>query len=301
MASARTPEEALAALEAALSGVDLDDLERGRLLRDIDRVRRRVEGRQYRLTGFDDNVLNLPDRAQAFFTELDFHASIGRSWAALLAGTGADRAASIADLGPGWVPKVELGLFYRGYRGNVVAIDKDPATAAFISRFLALLLPSFTLEPHVVDVFSAPLPAHPVVTANHVIDDLIVDWFIREWRIAPADLYQQEGVLAEVWRRILARRAASLEEIVPRIAAIFDALTAEGGLLLVSQYPSYVERVLGLPEVSAMNEEALAKVRAILASRGFLEDPSEPARLLAGSGGYLTPESCHVLRRDHRP
>ncbi|RYE90768.1 MAG: hypothetical protein EOO75_09705, partial [Myxococcales bacterium] len=241
------PRAALHALSTTLDArVDLSDREARRLTRDLERVELRLRQGDYERSPFEDNVLNLPDRTHQTTVEVEFMAAVGRSWARLLAPLGLAQAHRAVDLGPGWAPKVELGLYHGGFRGHAVLVNQDAAALATLLRFLTLLKLEFTLETAPADLFTWAGPAGDLVLGNHLLDDLVLDQHCRREGVDPASLYARESSFREAWASILGRPAHESRELAARLADAVARLTLPGGHAAFVQYPSYAERQLGL-------------------------------------------------------
>src|SRR5262249_45046722 len=107
-----------------LKTTQLTEIEEVRLTQDLENVFQRLQLREYQKFNPSRNVFHIQDRWQSFMVEIDFHCSVGRAWASLLKVVGAHKQPKIIGLCPGYAPKIELGLFYLGYRGIVAILNK---------------------------------------------------------------------------------------------------------------------------------------------------------------------------------
>src|SRR4051812_8575526 len=87
----------------------LTGLERGRLTNELNIVRQRLSKGDYKRFSYTANKFDVPNRARDFFTELEFYCLLGQTWTRLLGTLEVDRFSVIADLCPGYTPKIELG------------------------------------------------------------------------------------------------------------------------------------------------------------------------------------------------
>jgi hypothetical protein len=297
-------DDALEQLRRAAGTLGLSALEDKRAARSLDKVLNRMQRREYERFTFDGNVFDLPDRVQELICELEFYSSLGKTWAKVLGALGVLDEPRIVDLCPGYAPKIELGLFYLGYAGEVLLVNKDARAFAQHHKFLALFAPRFRVETSARDVWSEEVGAHRIVAANHVLDDLVVDHYAARLGIAADDIYEKEGCLIEVWDHILARRDQHREEMTARIAAVLRRVVAPGGKLAVAQYSSYIERVLDLSRVTAFNVELLHEVRdALIAGGQFLDRTALAAHALSSALGpdeapqHFGPGECIVVEK----
>jgi hypothetical protein len=258
----------------------LSELEEKRATRSLTKVLDRLRRREYERFAFDGNVFDLPDRVKELLTELEFYCSVGKTWARVLDALDATRYPVIADLCPGYAPKIELALFYLGYEGEVCLVNKDHLAFEDLEKFIALFSPKFSLRRVQRDLWSEPVDAFPLIAANHILDDLVADHYSSRFGFLPGEIYEREGRLVELWDRILERRDEHLAEMSDRFAGVFERMLAPGGRLAVAQYESYVERILDLGRVTAFNKELLERIRSALVERGLSDETALADRAL---------------------
>src|SRR5262249_3986389 len=158
--------------------------------------------------------------------------------------------------------------YYLEYRGEVLLVNKDARAFFDLQTMLGLFAPRFSLSTLAKDLWREPIGRHAFVAANHVLDDLTVDHYGDAFGMSADDIYNKEGAVIEVWERIVAAREQHLLEMTARVVPVFEAALAPGGMLVVAQYESYIERVLDLERVTAFNVELLARVKKELVARG---------------------------------
>ena len=284
-------------LEELLERKDLSALEIERGLKDLEKVRRRLETRDYERSSFNTNTFCVADRARDALVEVQFYASLGRRWSALLDAIGLAGIDRIVDLGPGLTPKIELGLYYSDFRGEVVAVDKDADALEQMRRFIELFAPKFRLSPIACDLLEDAIPAARLVTANHLIDDLVLEHWCRTRGLDRGAAYLEEQAFTALWRSILAARTTVIDELLPRLVHAFARLVLPGGALAIVQYPSYLERSLELEQISELCNELLDRVTGALIADGFERDFTTPARALSAPSDRFGAEACWLLRR----
>lgn len=272
----------------------LSEVERTRARRDLARLRERLVRRDYAISGYGTNTFDIPDRAEELLTEIDFHASLGRVWAAVLSAHELGRAPRVLDLCPGWTPKVELGLLYAGFSGEVLLLDQNAAALAKLERFLALFGPKFSVRRLVADLFTVELPPQPVVIGHHLIDDVAIDAACGAIGLPPARVYSEESAFREVWGVLLGEPELWRERLTERLSVGLHRLVAPGGALLLAQYPSYTERLLGLHQASAFSRQVLDLVAHRLMGRGYQALDLSAAR---GVSAFAPVEAFVGLRR----
>ncbi len=292
-----TPWDALRALtDTLVARTDLSELEARRLTRDLERVALRLRNGDYEKSGFEDNVLNLPDRVQQTTVEVEFMAAVGRSWARLLGPLVASAQRAI-DLGPGWAPKVELGLLYGGFTGHVVLVNQDAAALTTLQRFMTAFPLAFTLDAVDADLFTWPGEPADLVLANHLLDDVVLDLYCKREGVDAGTLYERESAFQAAWERILAWPASDTDTLVARLADAVARLTRPGGHAVFAQYPSYAERTLSLDGAIAHGQRVLRGLGAELVARGFADVSAERGVALASDPWPVAPEHCLVVRR----
>jgi hypothetical protein len=295
------PHEALALVSRTLAErTDLTPLEAKRLARDLERVATRLRNGDYEKSPFEDNVLNLPDRTHQVMVEVEFMSAVGRAWARILAPLGIATARRVIDLGPGWAPKVEMGLYYTPFDGELIMINQDAGAIDTLTRFLTLLDVRFTRSVATVDLFAWRGAPADFVLANHLLDDLVLDRHCRRTGTDPTSLYARESAFREAWTTILAQPRTETDTLVEALAETVARLTRPGGVAAFVQYPSYAERTLGLTEVVAHGRAILHDLGALLLARGFTDHADDTRRALASGDGPFGPEHCMVMRAPTR-
>lgn len=289
-----TEKELLRQITGALAQ-PMSELEHTRALRDLTRLRDRLERRDYAISAYGTNTFDIPDRAEELLTEIDFHASLGRAWAAILRAHELQRSPSALDLCPGWTPKVELGLYYAGFQGELLILDRSAPALAKLERFLALFGPPFGVRPLVADLFQVELAPQPLVIGHHLVDDVAIDAACERAGLDPAQVYTEEAAFRRVWTILLRDAAAWRAHLVDHLAAGLHRLVAPGGVILLAQYPSYTERLLGMQEASAFSAEVLAGVCGWLQARGYQPLDMSAAR---GVSKFAPMEAFRGLRQE---
>ncbi len=276
--------------------LDLSELEENRLQGELAKVRNRLQAREYQIHSFSKNTHNVLERVRDVYAELDFYCRFGRSWQGLLTAIGLSNTQSIIDLCPGFTPKVELGLCYANFKGKAFLVNKDAHSLKELVKFLKLFAPQFTYELLDVDIFEAPLPVCDIVTANHVLDDLVLDRYCTLHHLSPDCFYEDESELKIAWQAILNESSSSLDTAVARFCALALQITAPQGYLIVTQYQSYIERILKLREVTSFTKKLLEQCRQTLCQLGFC-DYSNIAKNALPKDAPFSAAECLILRR----
>lgn len=286
-------QEKLAQITQLTKKLKLTKLEQKRLCKDLEAVQKRLETREYRLGGFNMNVFDVPDRTREFYIYLKFYCDIGLSWKHIFSGLKVNRYKEIIDLCPGYTPKIELGLFYSNYKGTLFVIDKDKNAIKELNDLLALFQPAFQIKPIIIDLFQKTPKKGLFVTGNHFIDDFALSYFAQKWKIKISDIYEKEGMAVSTWNKIIAKKE-HLKEVVEKTAKVIAKCVEKQGYICLTQYESYMERLLGLKKVTKFNELALKEIKKILIEKhGFQDEHHIVNKALKNKRTYL--KSNHFI------
>lgn len=289
--------DAILAQIKQLTNGDLSEPERKRLSHELQAVKTRLQQGDYQRFSYTTNVFDVPNRTSDFFVELEFYCSLGKTWERILKQFPLDQLTTIADLCPGFAPKVELGLFYLQYTGEVVILDNDKQAMQQLQKFLELFNPQFNLKTKNVDLFTKFEGDYELVIGNHIIDDLILYHFSQKAGISLSQAYESEQTMISLWNSILADPDASASEVIPLISSICQRVVKPGGHICLSQYPSYMERMLGNLGASDFNRRVFLAVVDELLQQGFISDNQKLNAAFESFKGHFTAEDCAILQR----
>ncbi len=273
----------------------LNGVEEKRLIQDLDAVYKRLDRKEYRKFSYAMNSFDVPERTRQIYTEVEFYTKIGKTWEQLLKQVNVRKYKKIVDICPGFTPKVELGLYYLGYTGEIVILDKDTKAITQLKNFMDLFNPQFAITKLNEDLFKPSKQKFELVTANHVIDDLVLAHFAGREGISLYDLYETEGEFSKLWKTILENEKSSIEKIVPVIVDALTGLVDNQGTLILSQYTSYMEKLLRLKEISAFNKKVFRLVISELTQKGFVNDVEAVEKALYGYKGHFGKNDCAIL------
>jgi hypothetical protein len=237
---------------------------------DLDSVYRRLTKHEYSRGSFSRNKFDIPDKVHEVYVNIKYYAKIGQIWATILKIINANSYTRIADICPGFSPKVELGLHFIGFTGEVILIDQDKKSLAQLKHFLDLYNVKFKTVLHIRNVFGRTYRKFDLVTANHVLDDLTLNYFSQKLGIKQDDIYQKEGVLTGLWKTILSHKSTYLPELSDIIVKLMINLLKPGGMICLFEYKSYSEKILDLHTEYLFTRQLLRKVVSGLVTNGFL-------------------------------
>ena len=290
-------QEKIESVAALASTLPLEDIEWARLEADLGRVEQRLGRREYLKSSFADNTYNLVERYNETLTELCFYSEVGRTWGKLIEVLKLSVEHTVLDIAPGAAPKIELGLYYADFAGEVVAMDQNLAALGQLERFLGCFNHRFTLKTREGNLFEPQHRSFSLVLANHILDDLVIAAEANRQGLQLEDAYGREQTIVELWKQVLARGEEHLTTEAQRIAGALSPWVAKAGTLLLVQYPSYFERLFDLDAVSAFTQKLLEEIAGVLSHSGFKRDSDLPAQALGDAPGIFGPENCRLLRR----
>ena len=285
----------LGKLHTMLSNHLYTSQERVRAGREISVVRERLEKREYSRCSYVTNKLNIPERMEDFFSEIIFYAGVGRTWEKIFSALNIARVGTALDLCPGLGPKVEIGLMYAGFEGQITVVDKDAKALRRLQEFLSIFNPPFQIKPRESDLFSVR-GKYNLVVGNHILDDLILNEACSRFSISLSDVYESEPLLRETWTRAISERTSIESAMLPRIADFLTRVCGADGRVVISQYPSYVERMLELKDMTAWMRRSLRKLRAALIKRGFVDESEPVRRALKGRRHAFAHDEVIIMR-----
>jgi hypothetical protein len=289
----------LAAIHAALNKHPIDSIEHKRVTKDLESILTRLNKKDYDKGGITNSVFDVPDRTQQFYINLEFYCNVGKTWARLLNTIDLNAHTRIADLCSGHAPKIELALFYKNYTGTVVTLDKNADSQAQLSRLIALFNPQFTLEHETLNILEdSPQKSFSLGLGNHIIDDLVMDYFGKKWSISWSQIYEQEGALKKLWTRILESANTHHDEVTPHLAQALNQIIENQGLLILAQYESYIERLLELKQVNPFNQRVLQTIKTTLIREYHFQDRHNLIQdNFNNPGNTFTEKDCVILQR----
>ncbi len=264
--------------------------EKQRAHRDLLLIRERLRTGVYRNGEPLENCFEIPNRNAEIAWDLRYLRSLGLGWEALVRHAGVATAASVLSICTGSRPKAELGLAFAGFAGQLTCLNRDPRELEEMSAFLDLFGVRWRIQSSSSDLFAAPAMQYPVILGNHIIDDLCYDQFAHAVQLTPGEIYADERCAVMFWERIQPAEVA--REVSRRLAAALVGWCAPQGTIILVQYASPFERVLGLSgclEVSHTILNNLAEahpegLKRVAVSTTLGESP-------------IRPEDCCVLRR----
>ena len=243
--------------------INKKNLSRGakkRLRVDLNAISLRLVKFEYETSGIVENTFDVPETFRRMYKHLDTYSKIAKTWSSILSNLPIDKQTNILDLCPGYAPKIELALFYLGYRGTVTIIDEDNTSMKQLVKFMALFNPQFKIVTMKRDLFSPLKEKFHLAVGNHIIDDLILHYFAKKAGINTNEFYENEQALVDFWKRVLLNKNENQKEITQKISDIFKTIIANGGYLCLSQYKSYMDKMLDLEKEFLFSSAVFTKI-----------------------------------------
>ncbi len=223
-------------------------------------------------------INNLPIR-------LDYYQYCAETWREIFLSFNLQKIRSIIDLCPGWSPKIELALLQTKFDGTIIAIDKSQEA---LDCFHTLIDP-FPKKFQVRVVKANILDNSPnfdrktdMVVANHIFDDLLIDYFLGKQGKTNINVFQDRKYFEEIWEDILKEK--NIEEIIfDKLKDLFLQLVNKNGYFIVAQYFGYQEKLYNLEKayylcrkimkrvVSEFTRKEISYLRPMLIKNAFLK------------------------------
>lgn len=273
------------------------NLELERAARDLAAIKQRVSTREYLQTSCNPrNILTIPDRTDEIFRDLTFFWSVGKVWSQIFGQLGLRSRQRVLDLACGHFPKVELGLYYHGFEGEVLAVDPSRRALASALAFLDFFAVPFTTRASPRSLWTIGGEPFDFVTANHALDDLILAEFCRARGFNLDDAYMREQRYVEIWDEILRSETHSLRTI-ERVAGRLVKLVRPGGYAVLVDYPSFSHRTLRLRKIIGLVGRLQRELRISLQKQGFRAVIPFKTPKLVYDRLHVKREHCVCMRR----
>lgn len=277
-------------------------LEFDQVLCDLERERYRYidqSGSEGVVNILNRNRFNYRVRNEEFFHYFQSCAAFSHVWKQLLEPLKLSLFENIIDLCPGAFPKIELGLHYLGYRGAITAIDNDCNCLDQLIAYQKFFMPELNLECLNSDVYSAgkTLKAQ-LVTGNHILDDLVISDFCYNNCLSYSHLYQTEEVFLEHIFHIQNYFDQHQSRLANKISKMILSLIEEGGVAVLTQYPSVVEYKYNLSKWSERMVAFLNLIKDRIITFGYTDISSDlSSNLSFGSKRFVDDKNVIALTK----
>ena len=283
-------------IDNIMSKKRMSKIAKKRLDRDLDAIYKRLNKNEYEISGITENVFDVADTTKRHYEQIKTYAEIGKTWSQILQHLNIHKYKEILDILPGHSPKIELALFYLNYKGTVIALNKNSDSLVQLTKFMELFKPRFAIASYTHDLFSPLTKQFPLVIGNHIIDDMICDYFAKKFNISSEKIYESELEFISIWNKILKSEKNNRNEIVQKIESVFINLISPNGYLCLAQYKSYIERMLDVDRAYSFSKKVFNEVVKNLCKNGFVEiDFSN--YITSKKHSYFRQEDTAILKR----
>lgn len=287
----------LDSIKTFLQRKHLSSLELKRTREDLETVYARLRKREYKIGGYSTNRFDVPDKTLEIYVNIEYFGKIGKTWSRIFNRLQVSKYKNIADVCPGYTPKVELGLYYSGFSGTVDVIDADKKSLSQLVKFVSVFRPEYTLRVRCKNIFTPSNISYDVVTANHVLDDMILWYFAKKFGLTLDEIYASEEKYMHVWKRILSEKETYIREITPLLVNSFDSLVKKSGYFCLAHYSSYTDRMLDQRKAYYFTQTVFRRVTEELISCGYKNEKSLVKKALASYHGQFSHKQCVVLKK----
>jgi len=227
-----------------------------------------------------------------------YYLPVATTWQYLLASHLSDQQ-SIAEWGSGWSPKIVMALERIHYHGSFVAVDQSQDALNYFSAFVQTLNLGLKVETLCASFLTSIDDTYDVVILNHVFDDLLL-WAYHDKAFLSYDtIYSKHDAVEKTWLEIEKHKHHHFQSLGRLLFEAFLTHTRPGGLVFLSQYASYQEKLTG-GSLSVQLSVQLAKdtVQSLVESGHFLlKKETFLQKYLTISELYFGPNDCWVLER----
>jgi hypothetical protein len=255
-------------LQNIINSRPLSSVEELSLARDLGIVRARLEKQEYAKGFSSARGFDVQYRVEQAYTELEFLSTISTIWEQIISTLPIKSFHKVIDICPGYTPKIELALCRLGYKKKITIIDQDRRTTRRLLSILRLFHPQFVLSVLNKNVTNVSTNASLVV-ANHILDDVTLEFYGKRNNIPLDKIYNNETLLINTWKNIVKQKDHIYRNLVPKLTDALNRYVKTNGYLCMTQYPSYMEKLLDLKNSVQFCSELFEHIQVILVKEKF--------------------------------
>lgn len=214
---------------------------------------------------------------KAYPIRLDYYQYCVETWIEIFKQIDFLKVETVVDLCLGWAPKIELALLKTGFKGKLYAVDKSQDN---LKAFLSLIDPFekqyqiILKQANILEKNNLFKNKADIIVANHIIDDLILNYYLKEKNIKEDDLFFNIDLLKKSWLEI-SKNEIVLNKVCNQLTDFIVKIVNPKGSIIISQYPGYQEKLYGLDEAYIISKKLLKKLKHdLLFKHGFQENKS---------------------------
>lgn len=247
-----------------------DKVELENILRDIEVLCCRIESQEYKNTDFlGRQQFDTPRRTYEFVNYFIGYYEQSLAWVSILKKIPLNEIKIIFDFCAGRAPKVQWALKQLDYRDKLFIFDKDKTACQQLSLFLSILQVNYQYLFIDQDIYQLHSEQADLITANHVLDDLVLDDYCKIKKIPLATVYNSEEIF-----RIMIQDIPKNLDVEKFCARVFQAIHLKlknQGYVIMNHYLSVTEKALNLREWSAWILVLLTQLCTIFIKNGYAQ------------------------------
>lgn len=244
------------------SGIELENISR-----DLSLFVSRIKTGEYKNTDFlKRQSFDTPRRVHEFFNYLIGYYNQASDWVSILKQVPLRELQSICDLCPGSSPKVQWALQRLNYGNKLAIVDQDLIAIEQMQVLLKIFQANYNVAFLPVDIFSLS-DTYDLVTANHIIDDLVLYNYCIKNKVQLRSLYGDEALFIKATNHILNNEDKS--HLANELATLFDRILKEKGYLIMVQYAGLTEKALQLEAWCDWNYQIMLHVYELLMDKKY--------------------------------
>lgn len=203
--------------------------------------------------------------------------ALGHIWVQHLRKLHLEPDSTLVEIGPGFSAKIGFGLAELGFCGALFLVEPNGSARRWAQREYQRLLPAAQVRTSHRAVPDADLPTEgPVdaIIANHVLDDLLMSYFISAPENDRIFGHMRPGVgcpekFSEIWREILGSSRV-LHELVDRVVedVVHYIDVVQSDRLILNEYLSWHHRCCGLGRIHRVSLWTLGRLKQRLMATG---------------------------------
>lgn len=230
----------------------------------------RVELQRVKRSKRKRGVKNSKNLTHQIFEEFEYLSQVGRCWREIFSAFELPRSTNILLCCAGYIPKVELGLYYYGFQGALTLLELHNDLNKFSKIFYNFLSPKYEVKAHVSNLFNFSTQSFDLVAANHFLDDFIFSNYCQQNSIQPLLADKSCDEYLQIWEGIFEDPKVSIElmdSLAHRIAQLLD----HAGHVVFLDYPSKYQRRNNLGKIYNFITVMRANLKRALAELSFFD------------------------------
>ncbi len=184
---------------------------------------------------------------------LDYYQYCVETWSGIFKQIDFSKIDTIIDLCLGWAPKIELALLKTDFKGKLFAVDKSQNNLDIFSSILEPFNKNYQAILKKIDILEDNhffRNQANVVLANHIIDDIILDFYIKAKGINDNNIFSDINFLKQTWVEIL-QKNSTIVNVFDLFKKTIVNITKKDSKVIITQYIGYQEKLYGLEKANS--------------------------------------------------